>query len=81
MLREVEDPTADLVLSVAEVDRLLAPADGAFPDPRVLRRLAEHVDRHLGGRPDAWRVALKLLGEGFAGALPELIATAGAVTS
>ncbi|WP_021595837.1 hypothetical protein [Actinomadura welshii] len=81
VLREVEDPTADLVLSVAEVDRLLAPADGAFPDPRVLRRLAEHVDRHLGGRPDAWRVALKLLGEGFAGALPELIATAGAVTS
>ncbi|MEO3827941.1 hypothetical protein [Actinomadura sp. B10D3] len=81
VLREVEDPTADLVLSVAEADMLLAPADGAFPDPRVLRRLAEHVDRHLGGRPDAWRVALKLLGEGFAGTLPELIATAGAVTS
>jgi hypothetical protein len=81
VLREEANATADLVLTVAEVDALLAPSGGAFPDPRVLRRLAEHVDRHLGGRPDAWKVALKLLEEGFAGTLPELLATAGAVTS
>ncbi|WP_433466296.1 hypothetical protein [Spirillospora sp. CA-128828] len=73
--------TADVMLTVAEVDRLLAPEPGAFPDPRVLRRLAEHVDRHLGGRPEAWKVALKLLEDGFAGPLPQLIETAGAVTS
>jgi hypothetical protein len=45
----------------------------------VLRRLAELVHRHLGGRPEAWMVALRLLQEGFVGTLPELLATAGAV--
>jgi hypothetical protein len=72
--------TADAILTVADVDAILAPADGVHPDPRVLRRLAEYVDRHLGGRPDAWKVALKLLEDGFAGPLPKLIETAGAVT-
>ncbi|QFG22596.1 hypothetical protein [Actinomadura sp. WMMB 499] len=73
--------TADEVLAAANADQLLAPAAGAAPDPRVLRRLAEHVDLHLGGRPEAWLVALRLLEDGFVGTLPELLATAGAVTS
>ncbi|WP_141578954.1 hypothetical protein [Actinomadura sp. WMMA1423] len=72
------DLTADAVLAAADVDALLAPS-GGLPDPRVLRRLAEHVDRHLGGRPEAWMVAVKLLQEGFVGTLPEMLATAGAV--
>lgn len=73
--------TADEVLAAANADQILAPAAGAAPDPRVLRRLAEHVDRHLGGRPEAWLVALRLLEDGFVGTLPELLETAGAVTS
>lgn len=80
LLREMRGATADQVLRAADADALLAPTDG-LPDPRVLRRLAEHVDRHLGGRPEAWMVALTLLEDGFVGTLPELLATAGAVTS
>jgi hypothetical protein len=71
--------TADEVLSLADADALLAP-DRGLPDPRVLRRLAEHVHEQLGGRLEAWMVALRLLEEGFAGTLPELLETAGAVT-
>ncbi|MEV0616698.1 hypothetical protein AB0I81_25505 [Nonomuraea sp. NPDC050404] len=71
--------TADEVLSMVTPDVVLAPPPGALPDPRVLRRLAELVDRHLGERPEAWMVALRLLQEGFVGTLPELLATAGAV--
>ncbi|MFD0898889.1 hypothetical protein [Actinomadura sediminis] len=73
--------TADEVIAAANVDALLAPAAGAAPDPRVLRRLAEHVDVHLGGRPEAWPAALRLLEDGFVGTLPELLAAAGDVTS
>ncbi|MFC5753685.1 hypothetical protein [Actinomadura rugatobispora] len=73
--------TADDVLSSADPDPLLAPSDGGLPDPRVLLRLAEHVHEHLGGRPEAWMVALKLLEDGFVGSLRKLIVTAGAVTS
>ncbi|NDU71902.1 hypothetical protein GWI34_04570 [Actinomadura sp. DSM 109109] len=80
--------TADAVLEAANVNSLLVALDvnpaldevEGRPDPRVLRRFAEHVDRHLGGRPEAWMVALKLLEEGFVGTLPELLATAGAVS-
>ncbi|MFV2173574.1 hypothetical protein ACFHW2_25430 [Actinomadura sp. LOL_016] len=71
--------TADDVLAAASPDALLV--GKGLPDPRVLRRLAEHVDLHLGGRPEAWLVALRLLEDGFVGTLPELLATAGAVTS
>ena len=71
-------PTADEVLAEAEADALLAPS--GLPDPRVLRRLAEHVDRHLGGRPEAWLTAIKLLEDGFVGGLPGLLAAAGDVT-
>ncbi|MES9536457.1 MULTISPECIES: hypothetical protein [unclassified Actinomadura] len=80
LFRGSGDVTADAVLGAAEVDAILAPSEG-MPDPRVLRRLAEHVDRHLGGRPEAWLVARRLLQEGFVGTLPELLATAGAVAS
>ncbi|MEV3922697.1 hypothetical protein [Actinomadura coerulea] len=81
--------TADAVLAAANVNAVLMALDvnpaldevEGRPDPRVLRRLAEHVDRHLGGRPEAWMVALKLLEDGFVGTLPELLATAGAVSS
>ena len=72
--------TADDVLARASADAVLAPSDGC-PDPRVLLRLAEHVEENLTGRPEAWAVALRLLEEGFAGSLIELLATAGAVTS
>lgn len=71
--------TADDVLAAASPDALLV--GKGLPDPRVLRRLAEHVDLHLGGRPEAWLVALRLLEDGFVGTLPELLETAGAVTS
>ncbi|MGW3768421.1 hypothetical protein [Actinomadura verrucosospora] len=82
------DVTADAVLAAVDVDAVLAAVEvepllgevEGVPDPRVLRRLAEHVDRHLGGRPEAWMVALKLLEDGFVGTLPELLATAGAVS-
>ncbi|MFC4052873.1 hypothetical protein ACFOY4_24560 [Actinomadura syzygii] len=80
LFRDRPRVTADEVLAVAQPDELLAPNKG-LPDPRVLRRLAEHIDRHIGGRPEAWLVALKLLEDGFVGTLPELFATAGAVTS
>ncbi|MGI5417669.1 hypothetical protein [Actinomadura luteofluorescens] len=81
--------TADAVLAAANVNAVLVALEihpvldevEGRPDPRVLRRLAEHVDRHLGGRPEAWMVALKLLEDGFVGTLPELLATAGAVSS
>ncbi|MBE1532835.1 hypothetical protein [Actinomadura algeriensis] len=79
--RKGPGPTADRLLHAADADALLAPKAGVFPDPRVLRRLAEHVDAHLGGGPQAWLVALKLLEDGFVGSLPELLETAGAVTS
>jgi hypothetical protein len=82
MMRQRSGPlTADDVLSRADPDPLLAPADGGLPDPRVLLRLAEHVHEHLGGRPEAWMVALRILESGFAGSLRKLIVTAGAVTS
>ncbi|MFI6921391.1 hypothetical protein ACIBIZ_15675 [Nonomuraea spiralis] len=71
--------TADEVLSMVTPDAVLAPRPGVLPDPRVLRRLAELVHRHLGNRPEAWMVALRLLQDGFVGTLPELLATAGAV--
>ncbi|MFC7582693.1 hypothetical protein ACFQYP_01925 [Nonomuraea antimicrobica] len=79
-LRRRGELTADEVLSMVTPDAVLAPQPGALPDPRVLRRLAELVHRHLGGRPEAWMVALRLLQEGFVGTLPELLATAGAVS-
>ncbi|GAA2425009.1 hypothetical protein GCM10010191_41520 [Actinomadura vinacea] len=72
--------TADDVLSKVDADAVLAPTDGGLPDPRVLRRLAEHVHENLGGRPEAWTVALKLLADGFVGSLRKLIVTAGSVT-
>lgn len=80
--------TADAVLAEANVNAVLVALEihpsldevEGRPDPRVLRRFAEHVDRHLGGRPEAWMVALKLLEDGFVGTLPELLATAGAVS-
>ncbi|WP_433325914.1 hypothetical protein [Spirillospora sp. CA-294931] len=72
--------SADAVLALVQPDEVLAP-DGVMPDPRVLRRLAEHAHEHLGDRPEAWMVALRLLEEGFAGTLPELLMTAGAVTT
>ncbi|MGW6495196.1 hypothetical protein [Nonomuraea angiospora] len=78
-LRRRGELTADEVLSMVSPDAVLAPRPGALPDPRVLRRLAELVHRHLGGRPEAWMVALRLLQEGFVGTLPELLATSGAV--
>ncbi|HEY8479457.1 MAG TPA: hypothetical protein VIL71_06450 [Spirillospora sp.] len=81
LFRERRVVTADEVLAEADADALLAPSGGAMPDLRVLRRLAEHVDRCLGGRPDAWAVALKLLQDGFVGSLPDLLESAGAVTS
>ncbi|OLT26635.1 hypothetical protein BJF79_43285 [Actinomadura sp. CNU-125] len=73
--------SVDRLLHEADADALLAPPPGTAPDPRVLRRLAEHVDEHLGGRPEAWLVAFRLLEDGFVGSLPELLETAGAVTS
>lgn len=89
LFAEDREVTADAVLAAAHVDAVLAAVDvdpllgevEGMPDPRVLRRLAEHVDRHLGGRPEAWMVALKLLEDGFVGTLPELLATAGAVSA
>jgi hypothetical protein len=78
-LRRRGELTADEVLSLVTPDAVLAPQPGALPDPRVLRRLAELVHRHLGRSPEAWMVALRLLQEGFVGSLPELLATAGAV--
>lgn len=76
--------SADHVLAMVDVDMLLTrDADQVrartVPDPRVLRRLAELIHVHLGGRPAAWMVAIQLLNDGFAGTLPELITTAGAV--
>ncbi|MEV3982354.1 hypothetical protein [Nonomuraea sp. NPDC049758] len=78
-LRRLGELTADEVLSMVRPEAVLAPPPGVLPDPRVLRRLAELVHRHLGGSPEAWMVALRLLTEGFVGTLPELLATAGAV--
>ncbi|RFS86046.1 hypothetical protein D0T12_05280 [Actinomadura spongiicola] len=80
LFREGAVVTADEVLWAADADPLLAPTEG-LPDPRVLRRLAEHVDRHLGVRPEAWLAALTLLEDGYVGSLPELLAMAGDVTS
>ncbi|RKS68376.1 hypothetical protein BZB76_6639 [Actinomadura pelletieri DSM 43383] len=80
LFREGTVVTADEVLWAADPDPVLAPTEG-LPDPRVLRRLAEHVDRHLGGRPEAWLAALTLLEEGYVGSFPELLVTAGEVTS
>ncbi|MEU0565483.1 hypothetical protein ABZ297_08845, partial [Nonomuraea sp. NPDC005983] len=76
-----EGLSADEVLSMVSPDAVLAPGSGALPDPRVLLRLAELVHRHLGSRPEAWMVALKLLQDGFVGTLPELLITAGAVAA
>ena len=73
--------TADDILAEAGVDELLAPAKGVYPDPRVLLRLAEHVRENLGGRPEAWMVALRLIEDRFSGSLVKLLRTAGAVTS
>ncbi|MFI0485665.1 hypothetical protein [Actinomadura sp. 9N215] len=73
--------TADEVLRTADVDAILAPSQGGLPDPRVLRRLAEHADRNLGGRPEAWIMALRLLQDGFVGTLLDLLETSGEVTS
>jgi hypothetical protein len=72
--------SADEVLSMVTPDAVLAPR-GAMPDLRVLLRLAELVHQHLGGRPEAWMVALRLLQDGFVGTLPELLVTAGAVAA
>ncbi|PZG15140.1 hypothetical protein [Nonomuraea aridisoli] len=73
--------SADEVLSMVTPDAVLAPDPAAPPDPRVLRRLAELVHQNLGGRPEAWTVALRLLQDGFVGTLPELLVTAGAVAA
>ncbi|MFI7618654.1 hypothetical protein ACIBP6_46265 [Nonomuraea terrae] len=73
--------SADEVLSMVSPDAVLAPGPAASPDPRVLRRLAELVHQNLGGRPEAWMVALRLLQDGFVGTLPELLVTAGAVAA
>lgn len=78
-LRERGELTADEVLSLVSPDAVLAPRNGVMPDLRVLRRLAELVHRHLGGRPEAWTAALRLLEEGYVGTLPELLATAGEI--
>ncbi|GAA3987225.1 hypothetical protein GCM10023085_81610 [Actinomadura viridis] len=78
-LREGPPLSADDVLDKVEADAVLAPTDG-LPDPRVLRRLAEHVHEHLGGRPEAWLVALKLLEDGFVGSLRKLLVIAGTIT-
>ncbi|NRQ32593.1 hypothetical protein HII36_12190 [Nonomuraea sp. NN258] len=80
-LRRLGELSADEVLSMVTPDAVLAPRPDAMPDLRVLRRLAELVHVHLGGRPEAWMVALRLLQEGFVGTLPELLATAGAVAA
>jgi hypothetical protein len=73
--------TADQVLAMVTPDAVLAPDPHAMPDPRVLLRLADLIHEHLGGRPEAWMVALRLLKDGFVGTLPELVVTAGAVGS
>lgn len=80
LFRQRQIVTADDILREGQTDAILAPSEG-LPDPRVLRRLAEHVDRHLGGRPEAWTTALRLLADGFIGTLPDLLETAGEVTS
>ncbi|WP_329520313.1 hypothetical protein [Spirillospora sp. NBC_01491] len=72
--------TADEVLAEADTDAILAASGAAPPDPRVLRRLAEHVHANLSGRPEAWMAALKLLEDGFAGSLPELLGAAAEAT-
>lgn len=74
-----DELTADQLLAMVAPDAVLTGYMWRRPDPRVLRRLAELVDVHLGGNPAAWTVALRLLEDGFAGTLPELLATAGAV--
>ncbi|MGH3243270.1 MAG: hypothetical protein ACRDNL_23025 [Spirillospora sp.] len=80
LFRQRQRVTADDVLRDVDVDAILVPSHG-LPDPRVLRRLAEHVDRNLGGRPEAWVMALRLLQDGFVGDFPRLLETAGEVTS
>ncbi|GAA2112401.1 hypothetical protein [Actinomadura alba] len=77
--RHGDELTADQVLGLVSADAVLAPDRNAMPDPRVLRRLAELVHVHIGGRPEAWMVALRLLRDGFVGTLPELLMTSGAV--
>ncbi|MBC6457308.1 hypothetical protein [Actinomadura sp. HBU206391] len=77
--RHGDELTADQVLELVTPDAVLAPVGDAMPDPRVLRRLAELVHLHLGGRPEAWMVALRLLRDGFVGTLPELLMTSGVV--
>ncbi|WP_436774100.1 hypothetical protein [Yinghuangia sp. YIM S09857] len=80
ILREGDPACTALGLLAAPgfpMDALAAPA--AAPDAPVPSAVAALTRPVLGDNPDAWVVALNLLGD-FAGTLPELLTTAVAVT-